>query len=564
MKKWEILKQLKSSKSKGRTTGNNSDESEIISILLQNRGIRTAREIKEYLNPTRPEKFAAGEVGIKSGDLNAAIARLVQAAKNKESVVVYADYDADGITAGAVMWEALYAAGINAMPYIPHRVDEGYGLSKKGIAQISSEYKPTLIVTVDHGITGHVQVAYARGLGIDVIVTDHHVKPEHLPDSIIVHTTLLSGAGVAWYTVKELYRHLKLGSDQVTGDFLGMAAIGTIADMVPLTGINRSIVKFGLEWLNLTRRVGIRALIDEAGLAQGRLGTYDISHVLTPRLNAMGRLVHAMDALRLLCTKNAAKAAELAGVLGLTNRERQQLTTDTALHAVESVRSAGTYLSKKLLFVSDESYNQGIIGLVAGRLVDEYYLPAVVLSRGPDISKASARSVTGFNIVEAIRTCSDILVDVGGHPMAAGFTVETKNIDTLRQRLEELADRTLDADTLSRHLRIDMGIPLSAVTDTLWQKLRDFEPFGMGNPEPLFATVNLRIADVRKVGTDGRHLKLSVDDGSRVIDAIAFGFGGLYGSMEPGNSMDLAYTLDMNEWNGFRKLQLKVKDIRLT
>jgi len=275
----------------------------------------------------------------------------------------------------------------------------------------------------------------------------------------------------------------------------------------------------------------------------------------------MGRIVHAMDALRLLCTKQEHKARLLAQKLALTNKERQTMTLDMSLHAKELVSSKLKTLNPKLLFVAHESYNQGVIGLIAGKLVEEFYRPSIVLSVGELVSKASARSIPGFNIVEAIRSCSDILVDVGGHPMAAGFTVETKHLPELQRRLEELTERELDEEKLIRVLRIDAEIPIQKANEELWVLLRNFEPFGMGNLEPVFVTRGVTVEDKRPVGAGNKHLKLRITDDGLRIDAIAFGFGNLYGELEIGKPIDIAYTLDMNVWNGSRKLQLKIKDI---
>jgi single-stranded-DNA-specific exonuclease len=530
-KKWKIL---------------HTPSDDIIAVLLKNRDIQDS---ETFLHPKNPWELTARDVGIDSAQLKKAIARIHKAIKNKESIVVYADYDADGITAGAVMWETIHAMGGNIMPYIPHRVEEGYGLSVKGIDAVREQYDPSLIITVDHGITAWEKVEYAKSLGIDVVVTDHHVKPDKLPDCTIVHTTKLCGAGISWFVAKELGK-----------PDLGLATIGTIADLVPLIDSNRSIVKYGLEELNKTKRVGLLALMQDAGVTPGELSTYDISHVLAPRLNAMGRLVHAMDALRLLCTHKEDKAIILARTLGLTNKERQQLTIDTTSHALKglTLRLQGETL-QKLLFISHETYNPGVIGLVAGKLVEEYYRPAIVVSRGEEISKASARSVVGFNIVEAIKTCSDLLVDVGGHPMAAGFTVETKNLEKLQRRLESLAEKQLTDDMLVRELRIDTELPLTSITEGFWEKLRAFEPFGFDNPEPVFVTRGVTLDDFRLVGKDGKHLKLRVSS----FDAIAFGMGDIHPKLKNSMTLDIAYTIDMNVWNGNKKLQLKIKDMQL-
>lgn len=526
MKKWEIV-------------GHGDD---IIGILLKNRGIKTKKEKEVFLHPPYPPHLT------KLPDLDKAVHRVKKAIKNKESIVVYADYDADGITAGAIMWEALHILGANAMPYIPHRVEEGYGLSMKGIDAVREQFDPSLIITVDHGITAWEKVEYAKSLGIDVIISDHHVKPKKLPRCTIVHTTELSGAGVSWVLAKEL--------GQAS---LELAAIGTIADMVPLVGHNRSIATYGLAALNDTKRVGLEALIADAGLTKGSLDVYAVSHMLAPRINAMGRLEHAMDALRLLCTKQPEKAKLLAQHLGLKNRERQKLTEETLVHALKglTLRRQGETL-RKLVFVAHSSYNPGVIGLVAGKLVEEYYRPAIVVSQGEVYSKASARSVNGFNIVEAIRSCADLLVDVGGHPMAAGFTVETKNLTKLQQRLEKLAERELDEDTLTRTLKIDMEIPLDAVTPALYKEIQKLAPFGFGNPEPVFATRGVKVESARLVGKGGKHLKLRLASGP---EAIAFNFGHLYGDLQSHPTIDLAYTIALDTWNGNSRLQLKVKDV---
>lgn len=554
MKKWSVLNKV----TNGDVTG----------ALLENRGLKSKKEIELFLSPPNPYTLNPSDVEIDKKSLIGAIKRIKKAIEEKESIVVYADYDADGICAGAIMWETLNHLSAKVMPYIPHRVEEGYGLSIKGIDMVREQFHPTLIITVDHGITAKEKVAYAKKLGIDVIVTDHHVKPKALPDCMTVHTTKLCGSGVSWFVAKEIARMSHEYEITNKHELVALAAIGTIADMVPLVGPNRSIVKYGLSAINQTHRVGLDALIIESGLRKGEIETYEVSHILAPRLNAMGRLEHALDALRLLCTHRQEKAKELAEKLGLTNKERQQLTIDTALHAKGLLPKT----LKKLIFIAHEGYNQGVIGLVAGKLVEEYYRPAIVISIGEIYSKASARSISGFNIVEAIRKSSDILVDVGGHPMAAGFTIETKNLKALQNRLEELADKELTDEKLTRTLKIDAEIPLEMVTQDLWQKLQKLQPFGFGNPEPVFATKEVTVKDARLVGSDGKHLKLKVVPLSTLdpnphtlnpLEAIAFGMGELYGKLQPGESIDIAYSIDLDTWNGNKRLQLKIKDIHI-
>lgn len=563
MKKWETIYKIKNPKSKIQID-------KIIEILLKNRGFTTKKNIENFLHPPDPENLTSKDVGINKKLLQLALVRIINAVKNKERIVVYGDYDADGICATTIMWEALHLIGANVMPYIPHRIEEGYGFSKKGIDSVKSQFNPGLIISVDHGITAGEKISYAKEKGIETIVTDHHVKPEKLPKCLIVHTTKLCGAGISWFVVKELLKQKafsvnhKIDELSQKNEMLALAAIGTIADLVPLTHANRAIVKFGMTVINKTQRIGLQALIKDSGLTLGEIGTYEISHILAPRLNAMGRLVHGLDALRLLCTKQNDKARLLAEKLGLTNRERQQMTEINTMHAKDMIQAKIVNRSlTKLIFVSHEEYNQGVIGLVAGKIVEEFYRPAIVISKGKEISKASARSINGFNIIAAIRSCSHLLVDAGGHPMAAGFTIETKLIDQFEKELTAKAEKELNGEILKRKIKIDLEIDFQSVTETLWQSVKKLEPFGMGNPEPVFATKGVSLADARIVGRDGKHLKLKLKASDVSIEAIGFGFGSLYDRLDPFQHLDVAFTIDMNEWNGKRSLQLKIKDIHL-
>ncbi|MBI2431192.1 MAG: DHH family phosphoesterase, partial [Candidatus Levybacteria bacterium] len=396
MKKWKIIGKSK--------TGN------ILDLLLQNRGIKTKKEIEEFLHP-KLESVTTKTVGVDQKQLKIAVKRIQKAIEDKEQIVVFGDYDVDGICGAAILWETLYALGASVIPYIPHRVDEGYGLSKTGISNIQSQMSNVkLIITVDNGIVANDAVEFAKREGIDVIITDHHVPGKKLPKAhAIVHTTKLCGTAVAYLLAQEF---------KILEDHLGLVALATVADLVPLTGANRTLLTYGLNILQKTKRTGIMAICSEAGIDQRTIGTYEIGHVIAPRLNAMGRLEYAMDSLRLLCTKDQQRAKLLAEKLGSTNRERQELTLETVLHATSGIRNQESGIRKKLLFISHESYQQGVIGLVAGKLVEEFYRPAIVVSKGEKVSKASARSVHGFNIIEFIRLASEHLVDVGGHPMA--------------------------------------------------------------------------------------------------------------------------------------------------
>lgn len=555
MKKWETIYNSRGKKTHG--------IDEIIDILLENRGITTKKKKEIFLHPPHPKSFSPQAVGIDKKSLTKALARIKLAIHNHESIVVYTDYDADGITAGAIMWKSLHALGANVMPYTPHRETEGYGLSKMGLDAVMEKHHPQLIITVDHGVTAWEKVEYAKQLGIDVIITDHHVLPEKLPDCTIVHTANMCGAGVSWFVAKELLQETpaNISADEL----LALAAIGTIADMVPLVDINRSIAAHGLTALNQTSNVGLQALYAQAQLTPGAIDTFAVSFILTPRINAMGRLVHALDALRLLCTTDKQKAVQLATKLGETNRERQQLTFDSTLHAKEIVHTRiKQHIIKKILIVDHDEYNVGVIGLIAGKLVEEFYRPAIVISRGDTISKASARSVKGYNIIAAIRNHADLLVDAGGHPMAAGFTIETQKLAAFTKELEKAAEQTITADLLKRTLQIDLEIPFSLITQEFFAALAILEPFGMGNPEPVFATKNVVIQQFRTIGKENKHLKLLVtDESQQTFEALAFNQGALAARLNPGQEVALAYTLMQNTWNEQTSIQLKIKDIQL-
>ncbi|EKD68052.1 MAG: hypothetical protein ACD_48C00094G0002 [uncultured bacterium] len=538
MKNWKIL---------GKST-NSIDN--IIEVLLSNREIN---DKESFFHPKDPTLLTPKDVGIHAIELKQAFQRIQKAIEKKESIVVYTDYDADGITAGAVLWEALFELGARVMPYVPHRVDEGYGLSEKGIDRVQKEFDPTLIITVDHGITAVSQVAYAKKHGIDVVVTDHHVKQQRDPNCPLIHTTDLAGVGISWF----LANMLIVKNKEKARDLLALVAIGTIADMVPLVGANRSLVVYGMKELKATKRLGIVALLKDAGVIQDALTTSDVSHILAPRINAMGRLEHALDALRLLCTKNADRATSLAQVLHITNSERQQLTIDTTLQAVKLYKDSKNI--PNILVVSDASYNQGVIGLVAGKLVETYYRPAIVIAVGEIISKASVRSIRGFDVISFLRKHSSLLVDVGGHPMAAGFTIETKNIKKFTKVVEEVAQRDIKESLLIRSIAIDLEIPLTAIRSSLYERMTDFAPFGLGNPEPVFATKKVTVESIRLIGAKQNHLKLKLSS----FDAVGFGLGEWYGKIKQGMTVDVAYTIDKNTWNGNTSLQLKLRDIRI-
>ncbi|HTK03170.1 MAG TPA: single-stranded-DNA-specific exonuclease RecJ [Alphaproteobacteria bacterium] len=525
--KWEVL-----SKSK-----------DIIKTLLKNRKITNS---KEFFSPKDPHSIKLKALGIKGSEVKKAIERIKQAKNNKEDVIIYGDYDADGICATAILWESLHKFGLEVLPHIPDRFEEGYGINPKSVENLKLKIPNLkLIVTVDNGIVAYEGIEKAKELEIDVIILDHHQRePKKLPTDYILHTTEVCGSGLAYLFSKELG----------FGEGLELAAIGTIADQMPLVKINRSIVKYGLQELNKTKRLGLKMLFADAKIEE--IGTYEVNYIIAPRLNAMGRLAKGIDSLRLLCTKKDAKAQEFSKLLSKTNTERQSLVDEILTQVLKLVQD-----SKKIIVIAHENYHEGIIGLAAGKLVEEFYRPAIVLSKKGDISKASARSVSGFNIIEAIKK-TELILEGGGHPMAAGFSIKTSNIEKFAKKINALSAELLTDELLTRKLKIDLEVNFSDLTRKLYEELENFNPTGVGNPAPTFATRKVEVVEVKTVGKESKHLKLKLRQNNITFDAIWF--NAVYSSpLTVHQLIDIAYNLEDNIWNGNRTLQLKIKDLKI-
>lgn len=536
----------------------NYKEKEIIKILLANRGLKTEKEINEFLNPKKPEQITLKEVGISSSEVSKAITRIKKAIKNKEKIIVYGDYDTDGVCGTAVLWEALNHLKADVLPFIPLR-EEGYGLKVERVEKLASQ-GVKLIITVDQGIVAYQQIKHAQKLGIDVILTDHHVLGEKKQKALaIIHTTQLSGTGVAWFFAKALRESLE---GRKSDDGLDLVTIATISDMIPLVGPNRSLVKYGLKELRQTKRPGLLALFDFAGFKKENLGVFEVSYMISPRLNASGRLDDSIESLRLLCTKDEKRAISLAQKIDQQNRERQNLTEKTMIHARELWLRQDS--QKHLIFVAHESYQEGIVGLVAGKLSEEFYRPAIVVAKGGEFSRGSARSIKGFDILSVIRSCAAIIGSHGGHQKAAAFTIETAKIEMLKERLTEITEEKLKDKKLSPTLNVDMELDLEDLTFDFYQELGLLEPFGEGNPQPVFVSRNVKIVEMKTVGGNNQHLKLRLMSPSLKLtfEAIGFGLGRLYHQLSLEKNIDVVYNLTTDEWNGNHKLQLKIKDIQ--
>lgn len=548
MKKWNILY------SPSESDKHKLDYQTLTAILLQNRNIESKEDIEKFLYPSF-EDVDLKKLNVDESQVDKAKKIIAKTQKKEKTIIIYGDYDVDGICASAILWETLYSSYKKTIPYIPNRVDEGYGLSIEGINNVLKKYPDTgLIITVDNGIAAIEAVEYAKSKGLSVIITDHHTKSDEVPNAdAIIHTDQLCGAGVA-YAFSKVISGKKINSEK----HLELVAMATIADCMPLLDHNRTLVKYGLEALSTTERIGLLELYSEAKVDRNSIDVYHVGFMIAPRLNASGRLASAMDSLRLLCTRDNIKAKFLARKLSGTNEDRRSMTSEQLDHA-KKVFANGTI--NKVLVVADEIYNQGVIGLIASKLTDSYYRPSIVISVGENgISKGSARSIKGINIVTLLRSVSEHLVHVGGHEMAAGFTLPTEKIESFKKEILKVADQQLTDDQFQRFVNADLELPLKYVNYELYKIVKNFSPFGISNPEPAFVTKNVVLKDIKPLGRDGKHLKFLLEQDGDFIEAIAFGFANQFNG-NVGDSVDVLYTVSLDTWNGRSKVVVRVKDI---
>lgn len=544
------------------------DRSPLAATLLYQRGLRDRSSIAAFLSTDY--KSGIHDPFLLKG-MDAAARRVAAAIAEGEPIAVYGDFDTDGVTAVTLLMQAIGAMGGEIRPYIPHRMREGYGLNAEAIEQLSAE-GVRLLITVDCGISNVHEVALAQERGIDVIVTDHHTPPPVLPDAYAVVNPKqpgceypykqLVGVGIAYKLVQALAR-LGVKMPLRGRDLLDVVALGTVTDMGPLTGENRVLVQAGLESINATQRPGLKALILAAGLVQGKISAGDISFMLGPRLNAAGRIDDALLSYQLLLADDFTAARGLADSLNQANRRRQELTKEIQGLARQQVDELGKR-ENPIVVLDGEGYPAGLVGLVAAKLVEELGRPVLLLERGPETSRGSARSIPGFNIIEALTACEDLFVRYGGHSAAAGFTIATERLPELEARLLDYAATRLPEEMLMPALEIDADVPLGALSWDLLAQLAVLEPFGQANPQPVLMSRRVRVASSRATGAEGQHLKLRLDDaaGGPSYDAIAFRLGHLAPHFAKPRVIDIAYTLEANEWNGNRNLQINIKDLR--
>jgi single-stranded-DNA-specific exonuclease len=547
----------------------------ILRGLLFNRGVATDAEARDYLH-ARPG-FDTDPFGLTGMD--AAVGRIRLALERGEPVAVYGDYDVDGVTATALLVQSLRAFNGHVRGYIPNRFDEGYGLNTEALDTLKAE-GAKLVVTVDCGIRSLEEAAYARKIGLDLIISDHHGPGAALPEALAIVNPKqpgdtypdkdLAGVGLAYKIAEALLlddgrRAIDSGRSPASAGLelaalLDLVALGTVADLAPLSGENRSLVRQGLRQIRATQRQGLFALAGVADLDIKKTNATHIGFILGPRLNAAGRLDSALAAFDLLTTSDIMLAGQLAQKLNLQNKERQALTREIQAQAEELALAEDP--DAYLLFAAAATFNAGVVGLAASRLSETYYRPAIVAELGPETTRGSCRSIPEFHITDALDQCADLLVRHGGHAAAAGFTVSNENLPELKRRLKALAAEKLSGLDLRRTLAADCEIPLANLNSQLMTYLDYLQPTGYGNPEAVFLTRNARVKSARAIGAEGRHLKLALSDGRLTFDAIGFRLGDLEPEFPPGTLADLIYTFELNDWNGRTSFQLNLKDIK--
>ena len=527
--------------------------------LVYNRGFTQADAAADYLNAAQPlhDPFLLM-------DMERAARRLLQAVDRQEAIIVYGDYDVDGVSATALAVQVLKALGGRVTRYIPNRFDEGYGVNNEAV-QMLADSGVKVILTVDCGIRSPQEAELAKSLGVDMIVSDHHYPKGDLPGAYAVICPKregdpypykeLAGVGLA-YKIAEALFALRKSADHTAEEWLDLVALGTVADVVPLTGENRVLVRRGLSTIRQGRRAGLQALIRVSGRDPQRISAGDIGFMLGPRLNAAGRMDSALQAYELLMTTTLEEAGSLAQKLDNQNSEQQRLTKETRAMAEEKI---GLSTEANLIASFDPSYSTGIMGLVATNLVETYYRPAIVGCVEGEVTRASCRSIAEFHITQALDQCADLLVRHGGHAMAAGFTVENEKVPLLLKRLQSIADRELAGKDLRKTLKADMELPIERVREVSLNSLDRLQPTGMENPEATFVSRNVTIKNARALGAEKKHIKFTCQAGNYLLDAVAWRQSDWLADL-PG-TFDLLYSIEENSYMGSRTLQLNVRDM---
>lgn len=547
--------------------------SHITSSVLVNRGITSPEQALSFihisLDDIRPP------FGIK--DMDAAVRRIYKAVKNKEKILIFGDYDADGITATAVLCEFFNYIGVPATYYIPHRKKEGYGLQPFHISSCALPGQIGLIITVDCGTTDHEAVSAARRAGIDVIVIDHHNTPDTMPDaSAVVNPKRrdctagfndLSGVGMAFCVLiclrkymrdKGFWNHLPEPNLKTACD---LVALGTIADMVPLTGENRILLKAGIDMIRWGDRPGLTALVEVSGIDKMTVTEEDIAFRLAPRLNAAGRIDHAGIAVALLVEKSLEKAKEIAQTLNALNTKRQAIEKQTLAHIESVLNNHPELLNQRSLVLADREWDEGVLGIVASKLIEKYFRPVVLFAVKDNVGKGSSRSIPGFDLYDGLRSCSTCLQTYGGHKMAAGLKIDTEKLDTFKTAFEGVVRKTTRSEDFTPAMDIDLEIGFNDISESVMDEIERLKPFGTCNAEPVFLSRQIKVLSSDIVGGNHHRMRLGQTHGGgkHIFNAIRFNTG--TGFEPPEYFENVVFKLRWNRWNGQKSLQMVILDV---
>lgn len=538
--------------------------SRIMSKVLLNRGLKDADSIKKFISPSLDNMNDPFMLK----DMDKAVNRIEKAIAKGEKTIIFGDYDVDGITGTSILYSFLKRQSVDVHYYIPDRIDEGYGLSISALQKIREE-NPNLIITVDCGISAIEEVNFIKESNIDIIVTDHHQCGETIPNANAVINPHrpdckypfkeLAGVGVTFRLIDAVCK--KMGLGEIYLEYLDLVALGTIADLVPLLDENRIIAKYGMQKMRNSNNLGMRTLVECAGINDKDITAGMVAFVIAPRINAAGRLGDAARAVELFTTSDEKKALKISIELNEENNKRQNAQTEIYEQAVEIIEKEIDLEREKVIVVAKEGWHPGIIGIVASKITDKYYKPCIMICSENGIGKGSGRSIEAFNLFEALSHCKDILIKYGGHELAAGLTIDMDRIGEFRKVVNQYADSVLQEKDLIPRLMIEAYLSRKDISLENVQELKMLAPFGQGNPGPVFAYKRLRISEIKPVG-DKKHLKMVVKDGTFYVDAIGFNMGEYADIYSDRDFLDLAFSLEINTWNSVESVQLNLKDIK--
>lgn len=534
--------------------------SKLVARILANKGLKESNEIEVFLNPRRSDFHDP----FLMPDMKIAVDRIIKAIETKEKVAIYGDYDVDGITSSTVLKRFLSERGLDADIYIPNRLNEGYGLNEEAIKEIA-QTNHTLIITVDCGITGNKEIELAKTFKIDTVVTDHHEPAEELPKALAVVDckrkdnkypfSELAGVGVAFKLIQAISIKLGIREEEYL-KYLDLVCVGTISDIVPLKDENRTISKLGLRLVKQTKNIGLKVLLNSMGYQ--KIDSNTISFGVAPRINACGRMGHEKEALELFLTNSVQEAEKITQRLNEYNLERQQIEK-RIFDEVEEIIQKSEEKNLPCIVLEKENWHHGVIGIVSSKITDMYFKPSILMSIEGDIAKGSGRSIPGFDLHEALENCKEEIEQFGGHSMAVGVTVKKANFDKFKNEFEEYA-REKDISKIIPILNIDEKITLKDITIKDIRDLELLEPFGEGNKPPIFQINNVKIDSIRSL-SQGKHLKMEIKDQNSLIQAIGFNLGNLANDYKIEDKINIAGTLEINNYNGRETIQINIRDV---